>query len=207
MRKTALTNAYMYLWSPVGVKIKSIQQVYPNIVPLGLEPDAANQRQQIVSLGSLAAGEQRDYLLDLAMPVYPAGQQFVVLRPSIKYFVSGTNEQEEKSTRTGWVFAQWTEDMALAAQLDAHVAHYTHQEELSQSIKEGQEALAAGNMEKAARLLGKALEISQRTKNDRITRLLSDIVQQEPDGTFRLNKRADAVARKTLPSTLVAPRS
>ena len=97
MRKTALTNAHMYLWSPAGVKIKSIQQVYPNIVPLELSSDAANPRQQIVSLGSLAAGEQRDYLLDLVMSVYPAGQQFVVLRPSLKYFVSGANEQEEKS--------------------------------------------------------------------------------------------------------------
>ncbi len=198
MRKTALTNARLYLWSPAGVTIKNIQQAYPSIVALGSEPDSANPRQQVIAIGSLAAGDQRDYLLDLEVPIYPPGQQFLMLRPSIRCFVAEVGEQEEKSTRTGWVFAQWTEDLALAAQIEQHVAHYTHQEELSQSIREGQEALAAGDNEKATHLLGKALEISQRTGNERITKLLSTIVLKDADGTLRLNKQADAVARKTL---------
>jgi uncharacterized protein YegL len=198
MRKTAITNARLSLWSPVGVTIKSIQQVYPNIVPLGLEPDAANPRQQIVSLGSFAADEQREYLLDLEIPVYPPGQQFLMARPSMKYFAAGMSEQEEKSTRAGWVFVQWTEDVALASQIEQHIAHYTNQEELSQSVKEGQEALAVGDNEKATRLLGKALEISERTRNERMTKLLSEIVQRDANGTIRLNRQADAVARKTL---------
>lgn len=198
MRKTAIPHARMALWSPMGVKIRSVEQVFPRIIALGVEPDATNQRQVVVNLGSFAAGDQCDYLLNLEVPVYPPGQQFLMLRPTIKYVVAGAGEQEEKDLRSGWVFLQWTEDATLAAQIDQHIAHYTHQEELSQSIKEGQEALAAGDSVKATLLLGKALEISQRTGNDRITRLLNDIIQQEPNGTFRLNQRADAVARKTL---------
>lgn len=198
LRKTALTNVRMALWSPVGVVVKSIMQVYPNIVPLGLEPDPTNARQQIVSLGSFAAGEQRDYLVDLNVPVYPPGQQFLMLRPTLKYYTAGVQEVEEKSTRDGWTFVQWTENMAQAAQIEQHIAHYTNQEELAQSIREGQDALAAGDSAKATRLLGRALEISQRSGNERITRLLSEIVQRAPDGTVRLNQRADAVARKTL---------
>ena len=198
MRKTAIPNASLSLWSPAGVTIKQIEQVYPNIVTLGTEPDPTNPRQVVVNLGSFAAGDQRDYLITFSTPIYPPGQQFLMLRPGLKYFVSGVGEQEEKNFRSGWVFVQWTEDAALAAQIDEHIAHYTNQEELSQSIREGQEALAAGDSVRATRLLTRALEISKRTGNDRITRLLSDIVQINPDGTARLNKQADAVARKTL---------
>ncbi|HZR38583.1 MAG TPA: VWA domain-containing protein [Ktedonobacteraceae bacterium] len=198
MRKTAVTNTRLALWSPVGVAIKQIQQVYPNITPLELQLDSANPRQRIVALGSFAAGEQHDYLCDLEIPVYQPGQQFLMLRPSMRYVTAGTGEQEEKSARTGWVFAEWTQDNNLASQIEPHIAHYTNQEELSQRINEGQAALAAGDRERATRLLGEALEISERTGNERMTRLLNTIVLRDAKGTIRLNQQADAVAKKTL---------
>lgn len=198
IRKTAIMNARLLLWTPAGIVVQAIQQVYPRLVPLTVQPHAANPRQQIVELGSFAAGEQREYLCHLALPGYAPGQQFMVLRPSVAYTMPGAGEMEEKSARTGWVFVQSTEDAALAAQIDQHVAHYTNQEELAQFIKEGQQALAAGDREKATRLLARALEISQRTNNERITKLLGTIVLMDANGTVRLNDRADAVARKTL---------
>ncbi|MDQ2713592.1 MAG: VWA domain-containing protein [Chloroflexota bacterium] len=198
MRKTALVNVRLSLWSPVGVTVTQIQQVFPTLVPLGLQPDPTNPRQQIVDLGSFAAGDQHEYLCDLATPLYTPGQQFLLLRPGMKYVAAGTGEQEEKSTREGWVFAEWTIDAAKAAQIEPHIAHYTNQEELSQRIQEGQAALASGDNERATRLLGEALAISERTHNERITKLLSTIVLKDANGTIRLNKQADAVARKTL---------
>ena len=197
MRQTALTNAHLVLWSPAGVKVRSVQQVYPKIVALGAEPDPTNEHQQIVSLGSFTAGEQRDYLVELEVPVSPPGQQFLMLRPSMKFFTA-SGEQEEKSARTGWVFVEWTENLALAAQIDPQVAHYTHQEELAEAIHAGQEALAAGDKERATLLLGKALDISQRTKNEQMTKLLGNLVQRDANGTVRLNPQATAVARQTL---------
>ncbi len=198
MRKTAIMNASMSFWTPGGVMIKRVQQVYPSIVQLGTETDPSNARQTLVSLGSFAAGDQRDYLLDLEMLAYEPGQQFLLVRPSIKYSVPGAGEQIEKSTQTGWVFVQWTEDMALSAQIEEHIAHYTNQEELAQAIKEGQEALAAGDTARATALLGNALTISERTGNEKITRLLHTIVMRDNKGTVHLNVQADAVARKTL---------
>ena len=198
MRKTALTNVRLQLWSPVGVTLKNVQQVYPSLAPLTLQDDATNPRQKTISLGSFAVGEQHEYLCELETPIYPSGQQFLLLRPSIRYVATGVGEQEEKSARSGWAFAQWTEDMALAAQIEQHVAHYTHEEELSQRIKDGQAALAAGDSTRATRLLGEALEISERTNNERITKLLSTIVLRDANGTIRLNQQADAVAKKTL---------
>ncbi len=198
MRKTTLTNARLVLWSPVGVAVKHIQQVFPNIAPLDLQPDPASPRQQLVSLGSFAPGDQRDYLCDLAIPVYDPGQQFMMLRPSMRYVASQSGEQEERAERSGWVFAQWTENVSLAAQIEAHIAHYTNQEELSQRINEGQAALAAGDRERATRLLGDALSMSERLGNERITKLLNTIVLRDEKGTIRLNQQADAVAKKTL---------
>jgi Ca-activated chloride channel homolog len=198
MRRTALTQTRLQLWTPNGVKVQRIQQVFPNLVPLGLEQDPANPRQVIIGLGSFAAGAQYEYLVDLTVPIYAPGQQFLMLRPSVKYLVGGRDEAEEKSERSGWVFVQWTEDHALAARIEQHIAHYTNQEELAQAIKAGQEALAQGDREKATRLLGQALAISERTRNEHITRLLSTIVLRDANGTVHLNAQADAVARKTL---------
>jgi hypothetical protein len=197
MRQTALTNARLALWSPAGVKLRSIQQVYPNIVALGSEPDPGNTHQQIIALGSFAAGEQRDYLIELEVPVSPPGQQFLMLRPGMQY-VTPAGEQEEKSARPGWVFVEWTDNLSLAAQIDPQVAHYTHQEELAEAIQAGQQALAAGDKERATLLLGKALDISQRTKNEQMTKLLGNLVQRDANGTVRLNPQATAVARQTL---------
>src|SRR5215469_16835297 len=52
IRKTALSRVSCGLWSPPGVTITTFQQVYPTLIPLHLEPDAANPRQQTVKLGS-----------------------------------------------------------------------------------------------------------------------------------------------------------
>jgi len=198
MRKTAIANARLALWTPQGVKIHFIAQVFPSIVQLGTEPDPGNPRQQVVSLGSFAAGDQHDYLLELEVPVSLPGQQFMMLRPTVRFAAGGTQETEEKCARTGWVFVQWTEDTVLAAQVEQHIGHYTNQEELSKMIKEGQDALALGDKAKATRLLGEALAISERTGNEKVTRLLSSIVQRDANGTIRLNQQADAVAKKTL---------
>lgn len=122
----------------------------------------------------------------------------MVVRPSLKFFAGDTQETEEKSIRAGWVFVQWTQDTALAAQIETHIAHYTNQEELSKAMKEGQEALAIGDRAKATRLLGQALEMSERLQNERVTKLLREIVYRDANGTIRLNQQVDAVAKKTL---------
>ncbi|GHO53492.1 vWA domain-containing protein [Ktedonobacter robiniae] len=198
MRRTAITHATLDLWSPVGVKITRIQQVYPSLAECQLEGDGANPRQMHASLGSLSMGEQRDYLLNLEIPVHDPGQPFLMVRPSVRYLVGGGTEQVQKSTQDGWVFVEWTEDLNLAAQVEEHIAHYTHEEELSDAIKQGQAALVAGDVVRATKLLGEALLMSEQSGNEKITHLLSNLVLRDDKGTIRLNPHVDAVARKTL---------
>lgn len=197
-KNTAVTNVKLNLWTPQGVTISSMQQVFPSIVPFQLTADPANPRSSQASLGSWAQGDQRDYLLELQIPAYQPGQQFLMARPSLVYTASGRGEEEEKTDRKAWVFAQWTTDLQLAAQIDHHVAHYTNQEELSQNIREGQAALASGDNERATRMLGRALQLSQQTGNENMTRMLNKLVVKDSSGTVRLNKNASEVERKTI---------
>ncbi len=198
MQKTAVTNMRLCLWTPVGVTIKSMQQVYPSILPFSGVTTPAAPRITEFRLGSFGQDEKRDYLVDLEVPVYAPGQQFLMARPSLRYSVSTQGEIEEKTEKKGWVFAQWTDDPIEAAKIERHVAHYTNQGELSAVVEEGQKALAAGQNERATQLLGKALELSEQTGNENMTQMLRKLVTAEPNGTMRLNKSASAVDIKSV---------
>ncbi len=195
---TAVTDVRLNLWTPQGVKINSLQQVYPSILAFQPTVDPTNARISQARIGSLTRGDQRDYLVTLDIPAYAPGQQFLMIRPSLVYNTPGRGEEEEKTDRKAWVFAQWTTDLQLAAQIEPHVAHYTNEEELSQTIREGQAALAVGDNERATTLLGRALQLSQQTGNENMTKMLNKLVVKESNGTMRLNKNASAVERKTV---------
>ena len=121
-----------------------------------------------------------------------------MVRPSLKYFAAGTGEQEQKADKAAWVYAEWTDIIALTSQIEPHIAHYTHEGDLAQHIEQGQKALAMGDIKKAGHLLGEALAISKRTGNVAITLLLSNILEEDIGGTMKINPRADPIARKTL---------
>lgn len=198
MQKTAVNDVKLKLWTPVGVRIKAFQQVFPSIINLTPTPNPANSREFFVSFGAMAKGDQRDYLIELEIPSYAPGQQFLMARPSLVYSLAGQGEQEEKTERKGWIFATWTDNLQEAAELDPHVAHYTNQEELSQAVQEGQAALATGDNERATRMLGKALALSEKTGNENMTQLLNKLVQRDTGGTVRLNQKASEVDKKSL---------
>ena len=198
MQQTAVTDVRLNLWTPVGVSIKSLQQVYPSILNMQPRPSDAGPRVQEVALGALGKSDQRDYLVELDVPSYQPGQQFLMVRPSFVYTQPGKGEVEEKVERKGWIFAQWTDNASEAAQIDPHVAHYTHQDELRVAVEEGQKALAQGNNERATQLLGKALDLSKQTGNENMTTMLNKLVTKETNGTVRLNKGVSEVDKKSL---------
>jgi Ca-activated chloride channel family protein len=197
IQQTALTNVQLALWTPADIVVTQIQQVYPNIVALAKQPDSTNPRQIVVPLGSFAAGERRDYLVDISLPAHDPGQQYMIMRPAIKYTSVGAGEQEERAPRDSWVAIQWTENVALTAQIDLHIAHYTHEKDLAESINLANAALASGNKQQAAAMLSRALDISKHAGNEKMTALLSKMVMQGPDGQAQL-KDVGAIARKTL---------
>jgi hypothetical protein len=199
LRQTALTDVHLLLWTPVAVAVKQIQQVYPTIVPLSLQLDGSNQRQQLVSLGSLAMGDQRELLVDLELAAHDPGQRYMVFRPAVRYTLTGSGVQEENAPRERWVAVEWTRDTALATQIDPHIAHYTDEEGLSDLIKRGNEALKQGDKQ-AADLLLKALEMAQNVHNTQITEILTRIVTRGADGRAQL-KAVSSLDKTTLEIT------
>jgi hypothetical protein len=198
IRKTAFSRVRCFFWSPPGVTITAVQQVYPAIVPFSLEPVPTNPRQQSVQLGSFSPGEQRDYLLDLVVTAKQPGQQYVMVRPSLRYVASGMGEQEETVDNTAWIYAEWTNVIALAAHIEPYVAHYTNEGDLAQYIEEGQRALGRGDIKKAEYDFGRALEVSKHVGNTHMTHLLGDILEEEANGGVRLNPNVNPVALKKL---------
>lgn len=198
MQKTAANDVRLSLWTPVGVTIKKIEQVFPTLIAMAGTQNPAAPRVTTFKFGALSRGEQRDYLIDLDVPAYQPGQQFLMARPSLLYSTPNSGEVEEKTDKKGWIFAQWTDNPQEAAQIDSHVAHYTNQGELSAVVKEGQDALKKGDNERATQLLSKALELSEKSGNENMTQLLNKLVVKDVNGTSRLNKQASAVDIKSV---------
>jgi Ca-activated chloride channel homolog len=197
IRQTALTDVRLVLWTPEEVSVQQVQQAYPNLVDLGVSPDGTNPRQQVVALGSFAIGERHDYLINLAIRPHEPGQKYMIMRPAVRFMDAQHAEIEERGPRESWVVVEWTLQMALAAKINETVAHYTKEGELAELISKGNEALASGNRQQAAILLGQALEMSEQVKNEEIARLLRAIVVRGANGQVSL-KDVDAVTRRTL---------
>jgi hypothetical protein len=82
------------------------------------------------------------------------------------------------------------------------VAHYTGQAELAQSIQAGLDAQAAGDVDKATALLGKAVKIANDSGNEATAKLLRRVVDVEDaeKGTVRLKAgvaKEDSMALET----------
>ncbi len=198
LQRIAASEVRLCLWLPVGASLRAVRQVHPDLLPLRVYPDAASPRLFHVPVGSLIRGERREYLLDLDLPAYEPGQQYLVVRPSVLYSTPSSTAVEEKTERKAWIFASPTTDLEQASRVDPYVAHYVNQEALAVAVRDGQDALAQGDRARATRLLGEALTLSQQAGNAPVTRLLEEMVRVDPNGTVRLNETAGALQRKTL---------
>jgi hypothetical protein len=100
------------------------------------------------------------------------------------------------------ILATWTDDDAKSTKINNRVAHYTGQAELAQSIQEGLEARARGDIEVATAKLGKAVKLAHESGNEATAKLLKTVVdiQDAPTGTVRLKRevaKEDAMALET----------
>lgn len=197
IRRTALTNVRLTLWTPEEVSVLQVEQAYPTLINLDMQADSVNQRQQVVSLGSFATGERRDFLINLKIQPHEPGRQYLILRPSVRFVDTQQADMEERGPRESWVTVEWTLQMAQAAKINERVAHYTREGELAKLISQGNEAMAGGDQRKAAVLLAQALDVSEQVKNEEIARLLRTIVSRDASGQPVL-KQVDAVTRRTL---------
>lgn len=179
------------LQMPKSSKIVTIKQMSPEIVDLSGLVKRVDDKNIDVPLGAWGE-ESRDYHAAFELEPQAAGEEIMACRPRVVYSQDGADVVVDGPR----IVAAWTTDESLTTRINDHVAHYTGQEELASSIREGLEAKARGDVDQATVLLGKAAKIAIETGNDEVTQRLKKVVDviDADQGTVRLrtaNKAAD----------------
>jgi uncharacterized protein YegL len=185
MGKT-VSDVSLRLWTPQGAKVLFCKQVSPEIVDVTDRSKVVNDRIVDYPTGAWGSHESRDYHFCIQINAGNVGDEMLAGRASL---ITQTNGQETKITEAK-ILATWTEDEAKTAKIDRHVAHYTGQAELAQSIQEGLEARAQGNIEVATVKLGKAVKLAHDSGNEATAKLLRSVVDVEDAaaGTVRIKR-------------------
>lgn len=181
------SNVRLRLWMPKTVQAITIKQMAPEISDLKPLVVRVDEKTIDVPLGAWGA-ETRDYHIGFELAVQSEGEEMMVCRPKLLYNENG-NECSCDGQR---IVATWSADDALTTRINAQVAHYTGQEELAHSIREGLEAKARGDLDQATVLLGKATKIAADTGNEEVTQRLKKVVDviDASEGTVRLRSSA-----------------
>ena len=185
MGKT-VSDVSLRLWTPLGAKVLFCKQVSPEIVDVTHRAKVVSERIVDYPTGAWGSNESRDYHFCIHVNAGNIGDEMLAGRASL---ITQTNGQETKITEAK-ILATWTADDAKTAKIDRRVAHYTGQAELAQSIQEGLEARAQGNLGVATVKLGKAVKLAHDSGNEATAKLLRSVVDVEDAaaGTVRIKR-------------------
>lgn len=184
--RRAVGDVRLRLWTPKSARIVSVKQMSPEISVLTDRRMPVDAQTFDFPTGAWAQ-EARDYYVAIELTTPGAvGEEILAARPSIVYSEGG--QMQEVKAPNARILATWTEDESLSARINAQVAHYTGQEELAAAIQQGLEARAAGNIETATHLLGRAAKLAHESGNDETTARLAKVVDilDAREGTVRV---------------------
>jgi hypothetical protein len=193
-----VSDVYLRLWTPQGANVKYCKEVSPEIVDLTGRARQVKPQVREYPTGAWGKAESRDFHFCIEVQPGGVGDEVLAGRASLVYWVGGA----ENKVAEARILAVWTDDEAKSTKIDHVVAHYTGQADLAQSIQEGLEARASGDVDKATALLGKAVRIAHDSGNEATARLLRKVVdvQDAGKGTVRLKgavAKEDAMALET----------
>ncbi|HAA31442.1 MAG TPA: hypothetical protein DCE56_31695 [Cyanobacteria bacterium UBA8553] len=193
-----VSDVAMRLWTPQGAKILFCKQVSPDIVDLTNRAKLVKPQILDYPTGAWGKSESRDFHFCIEVQPGNVGDEMLAGRASLIYTVNGV----ENKVAEARILAIWTDDDAKSTKIDRRVAHYTGQAELAQSIQEGLEARAKGDIEVATAKLGKAVKLAHDSGNEATAKLLKTVVdiQDAPTGTVRLKRevaKEDEMALET----------
>jgi hypothetical protein len=193
-----LSDVFLRLWTPQGANVKFCKEVSPEIVDLTSRARQPKPQIREYPTGAWGKGEARDFHFCIEVTPGGVGDEVLAGRASLVYWQGGA----ENKVAEARILAVWTDDEAKSTKINHVVAHYTGQAELAQSIQDGLDARAQGDVDKATSLLGKAVKIAHDSGNEATAKLLRTVVdvQDAEKGTVRLKgsvAKEDAMALET----------
>ena len=198
LRAVAIRNGRIEVTLAQGVQIREAFRASPEIYSLG-EPLVGEDRKVSYQVGDLEAGVPGSVLLTLVLPPRRPGAVRIA-QASFQYQVPGAAENAVNAD----VAIEYTLDRALTSKANGRVMNLVDQVSIAKLQAKAEEELQAGNVDRATRLLGNAIQGTQRLGNVKATQALSGLMDQIRQ-TQTLGTRAakttllnaQAVVRKT----------
>jgi hypothetical protein len=188
----SVADVRLRLWAPQGSRLRFLRQVAPAIEDLTARVVAVNSLTGDFPTGAWAPGETRDYHVCIDVPPGDVDDEKLAARVSL--VVDGELQSQ------ALVRAIWTDDPSLSTRINAHVAHYTGQKELADTIQQGLEARKLGDEKGATLRLGRAVQLAHQSGNESTVRLLNKVVDIDDPatGTVRLRRTVDMLDEMAL---------
>ena len=195
LRNVALTNARIEAQLSTGVQVKEVFRSSPQIYPLkDVTPDA--ERALSIPLGDLESGVANSALMVLVLPPRKPGRVRIA-HAFLCYDTPEARDQRESAEAV----VTYTLDRAAVGKANGYVMNLVDQVSIAKLQSQAEAAVAAGNVDKATRLLGNAIAGTQRLGNTKATQALVSL-QNEIKKTQSLAGRAAKTQLLTAQATL-----
>ncbi|HUA32398.1 MAG TPA: VWA domain-containing protein [Candidatus Binataceae bacterium] len=198
LRSVSVRNGRIDVTLSQGVQVREAFRASPEIYGLGT-PMVADDRNISYEIGDLQAGVPGSVLLTLVLPPRKPGP-VRVLQSTFSYDVPGANA----GTANIDLAVEYTLDRTLTSKRNGRVMNLVDQVSIAKLQTKAEEELKLGNVDRATRLLGNALQGTQRMGNVKATQALAGLMDQIKKTQTLQTKaakttllQAQAVVRKT----------
>jgi Ca-activated chloride channel family protein len=197
LRAVSLRNGKIDLTLAQGVQIREAFRASPEIYGLGAP--LLEERKVTYEIGDLESGVPGSVLLTLVLPPRKPGPVRIA-QAAFRYEIPGGGEGAAPVE----VAIEYTLDRALTSKRNGRVMNLVDQVSIAKLQAKAEEELKLGNVDRANRLLGNAIQGTQRLGNIKATQALAGLIDQVKKTQTLQTKaakttllQAQAVVRKT----------
>jgi Ca-activated chloride channel homolog len=198
LRAITVRNGRIDVTLSQGVQVREAFRASPEIYAMG-SPLVGEDRKISYEIGDLESGVPGSVLLTLVMPPRKPGS-VRVLQSTFHYELPGSGE----ATAACDLAVEYTLDRTLTSKRNGRVMNLVDQVSIAKLQAKAEAELKAGNIDRATRLLGNAIQGTQRMGNVKATQALAGLLDQVKKTQTLQTKaakttllQAQAVVRKT----------
>jgi Ca-activated chloride channel homolog len=198
LRSITVRNGRIDVTLSQGVQIRESFRASPEIYAMG-SPLVGEDRKISYDLGDLETGIPGSVLLTLVLPPRNPGS-VRILQSAFHYEIPGTGEAQAACE----LAIEYTLDRTLTSKRNGRVMSLVDQVSIAKLQAKAEEELKAGNVDRATRLLGNAIQGTQRLGLSKATQALAGLLDQVKKTQTLQSKaakttllQAQAVVRKT----------